>query len=149
MARSHTPKRLNDKAVKKIATPGITTTHQAVVIYGLPLDSMVPQEESGGCMPNPRKLRVASVNMIRGTSRAATVISGVIRFGSTWRISIRPSFAPMALAASTKGCSRNANTTPLVTRAYSIHRPIAKTRIIFQKPVPKMNSTIRARRFCS
>ena len=95
-------------------------------------------------MPKPRKLKVDSVRMFRGTSRAAKVNRGVIRFGSTWRPMIRLSLAPIARAASTKACSRRESTTPLVTRQNSIQRAIANTMMILVKLGPRMNNTIRA-----
>ena len=72
-ARNQTPKRLKDKAVRKMANPGITTIHQAVVMYWRPEASMSPQDDSGGWIPKPRKLSADSVRMFRGTSNAAMV----------------------------------------------------------------------------
>ena len=59
---------------------------------------------------------VAGSGMLRGTSRAARVSKGVIRLGRMCRPMMRLSLQPMARAASTKVCSRIANTTPRVTR---------------------------------
>ena len=56
-----------------MANPGITTTHQAVVMYWGPDASINPQDDSGGCIPKPRKLSADSVRMFRGTSNAAMV----------------------------------------------------------------------------
>ena len=96
-------------------------------------------------MPKPRKLRVDSVRMLLGTSRAAMVSRGVIRFGTMCRQTIRRSLAPMARAASMNDCSRKDRTTPRVIRQYNIHRPTANTMMMLLKLEPRIYSTINAK----
>ena len=95
-ARNQTPKRLKDKAVRKMANPGITTIHHAAVMYWRPEASMRSQDDSGGWIPKPRKLSADSVRMFRGTSNAAMVNRGVIRLGRMCLVMIRWSLEPMA-----------------------------------------------------
>ena len=49
--------------MKKIARPGKTESHGAVVIWSRASDSMLPQLGKGGRMPSPRNESAASARM--------------------------------------------------------------------------------------
>jgi hypothetical protein len=57
-------RRLSESAVSRIARPGKVTSHQAVVMYCRPCESISPQDDCGGWIPRPRKLKAASVRIM-------------------------------------------------------------------------------------
>jgi hypothetical protein len=57
------PKRLNEKAVIKIARLGNTIKCGNVLIPCQPVLANVPQLDSGGAIPRPKKLRVDSASI--------------------------------------------------------------------------------------
>src|SRR6185295_19600021 len=98
--------------------PGKTTSQGAVRTYSAAADdSMRPQDGWGSGTPNPRNDSAASINITKPTWAVAITIRGASVFGSTWLIAMRVSLMPMALAASTKGCSRNDRVLARTTRA--------------------------------
>ena len=46
-----------------IAAPGQTETQTLASMYAFAVESMLPHAASGGCVPRPRKLRVASARI--------------------------------------------------------------------------------------
>jgi hypothetical protein len=93
--------RLIAKTVNDIQIPGRIESHQIPIgKYWWPSLIISPQDDSGGWMPSPRKLSIASANIIRANSRFAKVISGFNKFGSKCRNIIRESLEPTTLADS-------------------------------------------------
>src|SRR5205823_14297145 len=64
--------RYRQRTVRKIITPGETTSHHARTKYDAPLVSMFPQLGVGGRIPRPRKLSADSRSTIAPTSIAAS-----------------------------------------------------------------------------
>ena len=65
----------------RIATPGIVTTHQALVMNSRASASMVPHSGVGGCAPMPRKPSAAASRMAFEKLSVACTISGPRQFG--------------------------------------------------------------------
>jgi hypothetical protein len=79
--------------------------------------SITPHDGVGGCTPNPRKLKVASVRIAVETESEVRMISGAATFGNRWRRMIRQEETPTTRAASTY-CSRiTASAGPRAIRA--------------------------------
>ena len=74
---------LSPSTVKKMASPGNTESHGAVVIWSRASESMLPQLGKGGRMPRPRNDSAASDRMAPPMPRVAITISGPRMLGST------------------------------------------------------------------
>jgi hypothetical protein len=74
-------------------------------MYFCPSLIISPQDEVGGCMPSPRKLRIDSVAMAPAIPRLATTITGAMTLGSTWVKMILQTPMPDARAATMKSFS--------------------------------------------
>ena len=83
MSRKPSPSRLKPSTVKKIARPGNTDSHGAVVIWSRASDSMLPQLGNGGRMPRPRNDSAASARIAPPMPSVAMTISGPRMLGST------------------------------------------------------------------
>src|SRR5262245_44672838 len=62
-SRKPSPSMLKDRTVRKIANPGQTAIHGALVRKRCAVLSIEPQDGAGGCWPSPRKDRLASATM--------------------------------------------------------------------------------------
>ena len=81
--------------------PGKNAYHHACLKYPLPLKSIAPQEASGGCVPNPRKLSAASTKIAKATAIVICTRIGPIQLGNIVTKMTRLSLAPIETAAST------------------------------------------------
>ena len=79
--------------------------------------SIAPHDGVGGCTPRPRNDSAASDRIAPARPRVAITITGLITFGSTWRMITRGDFAPSAFAAVTYSISRTFKTWPRTSRA--------------------------------
>ena len=61
--------------------------------------SSTPQLTAGGSIPSPRKLRVVSPRMAKGTARVATTMMWLAALGSMWVVMIRKWEFPASRAA--------------------------------------------------
>src|SRR5690606_23393152 len=93
--------RLRASTVREIVMPGAVTSHHALKMYSLPMETSSPHDVCGGWMPNPRKDRAASTRMTVANSRRASVSRGDTMLGRMCRLRIRQVEAPAASAAAT------------------------------------------------
>ncbi len=78
---------------------------------------MLPQEGCGGIVPNPKKLKEASVNIAQDKARLVWTMVGASALGKMCRQIIWLCAAPMVRAASTYSNSLIPSTDPRTTRA--------------------------------
>src|SRR6185503_5322179 len=100
-SRSPSPSRLNDSTVRKMARPGHTAIHGAVVRKRCAELSIEPQDGAGGCCPSPRNESAASAMMAAAIESVACTSSAGRMFGRMWNRAMRQGGLPMARAAST------------------------------------------------
>src|SRR5262249_13030590 len=81
MSRSPSPSRFKPSTVKKMANPGNTDSHGAVVIWSRASDSMLPQLGYGGRMPRPRNERAASASTAPPMPSVPMTMIGPSMFG--------------------------------------------------------------------
>src|SRR5206468_3121253 len=100
-SRRHSPTRLYEVTVTKIASPGKAASHHPLGSNCRASDRIDPQLAVDGGTPKPRKLRVDSIRIAEATPNVAATRTGAIEFGSTCRKMVRKSLAPRARAAVT------------------------------------------------
>ena len=67
--------------MKKTAKPGIITWFECNIIFGTPIEIIVPHETSAKISPNPRKVNPASANIPPAIPKVPTTITGDNTFG--------------------------------------------------------------------
>src|SRR4051812_45380824 len=82
MSRRPSPSRLRPSTVRKMASPGKTESHGAVVIWSRASDSMLPQLGKGGRIPRPRNERAASASTAPPMPSVPMTMIGPIMFGN-------------------------------------------------------------------
>ena len=116
-SRTPSPSRLKANTVTRIARPGNTPIHQAVVRKPWASYSMRPQEGSGGCTPSPRNDRAASDRIAKANEIDVCTTTGPEIFGSTWPNRMRGVDTPIVRAACTNCVSRTRRVSARATRA--------------------------------
>src|SRR2546421_9677327 len=80
-SRRPSPTRLNDSTTRKIASPGHSAIHGALVRKRCAEFSMLPQEGAGGCCPSPRNDSAASAMIAAAIESVACTNSAGMIFG--------------------------------------------------------------------
>src|SRR5256885_10995643 len=93
---------LNDRTTRKIATPGQTAIHGALVRKRWAVLSMEPHDGAGGCWPSPRNDRLASAMMAVAMEIVACTISAGMMFGRMCFTAMRTGGCPARRAAPTQ-----------------------------------------------
>src|SRR5882757_3247802 len=100
----------------KIAIPGNTASHQALMLLRASL-STLPQVTIVGGTPKPRKERLASVRIAEAIPNAEVTSTGASEFGRTCLNITRLFDKPRAVAAATYSMFRTRKNSPRVKRA--------------------------------
>ena len=137
--------RYRHSTVRKIITPGGTTSHQARTKYEAPFVSMLPQLGVGGTMPRPRKLRADSSRMIAPISIAARMKMRGRTFGRMCRNMIRRSRAPIVRADVTNSRSRRLSVWPRTNRQMPVQLSKPMIRMSVSGPGCHSAAMIRSR----
>src|SRR5260370_41803889 len=82
-SRRPSPTRLNDSTTRKIAKPGHSAIHGALVRKRCAEFSMLPQDAAGGCCPSPRNDSAASLAVAAPLESVACTSSAGMILGST------------------------------------------------------------------
>src|SRR5882724_8454782 len=80
-SRRPSPTRLNDSTTRKIARPGHSAIHGALVRKRYAELSMLPQDGAGGCWPRPRNDSAASAMIAAAIDKVACTKSAGMMFG--------------------------------------------------------------------
>src|SRR2546430_4238972 len=80
-SRRPSPRILNDKTARKMASPGQTAIQGALVRKRWAVLSMEPHDGAGGCWPSPKKDRLASAMMAGAIEKGTRTISARRVFG--------------------------------------------------------------------
>src|SRR5258707_14632236 len=80
-SRRPSPTRLNDSTTRKIASPGHSAIHGALVRKRGAALSMLPQDGEGGCCPKPKNDSAASAMIAAAIESVACTNSAGMMFG--------------------------------------------------------------------
>src|SRR5262249_50019336 len=116
-SRSPSPTRLNASTMTKIAAPGNTAIHYAIVTKPCESKIIRPSDGCGGWMPSPRNDSAASDKIANASDSDVCTISGPEIFGTIWRARIYASPVPMARDIWTNGSTRTLSVLARATRA--------------------------------
>src|SRR5262245_8262311 len=100
-SRRPSPRRLKDSTARKMARPGNTAIHTALLRKRCAVLSIEPHDGAGGCWPRPRNDRLASAMIAVATEIVACTISAGRMVGRMCFTAIRTGGLPTARAAST------------------------------------------------
>src|SRR6478735_5430702 len=95
-SRSPSPTRLKASTMTKIAAPGNTAIHHAIVTNPCESKIIRPSDGCGGWMPNPRNVSAASDRIANASDSDVCTIRGPAMFGTIWRPRMYRLPAPIA-----------------------------------------------------